>query len=288
MLIWSLVVAISYFVISTNSRWICSLMATAIGFMVSYAFMPAGMMAIVLSGVLSGLVSGVLLLKSDAIPRITGRAIRVSKEWEPKDSYVKAMQSLWPSVKHVRVPMMGRRRWAVLWYGEEVPTIMTIPVDLQEPFEPTARHGITYRHRDVRKSLNWFVLNVMSKSCGLSTVPVLVDVNNENKDADEWRDGGILSSGMVDSVSKASVGVMLSSGGKQDIRKRMVSIVGKFGNGVKGDAKHVSTVDRKYSKLNINTTADDSVGTNGTDDGHNDDKTMTGSDKAENKEKNNA
>lgn len=225
---WAVAVLVSYFIQPMMSRWTMSLIATVFGFSASYMFMPLGKIAIMASAIGGSIIAGGLLLVAEAVRRRTG-VIRPARDWNIKayNRMDKTMRTLWPMMrKPVGVKLLGT--WSTtVWYGEDCPTIIMIPLSLTESFRDSKRFGITYRHRSIQSMAVWMVLRMSRMVGSPSPIVVFVDQNGVNEASDGSAE--VMGFRLNDSMEYVYAGIIdgsVTSVGA--LRKSMASLVRKF------------------------------------------------------------
>lgn len=244
---WALAVLISYVVHPMTSRWTISLVSAAVGFMMGYTFMPAGMIAIGVASVLGAIFMEALFLFGEALRRKMG-AFKPAKEWQIKEygRLQKTMKSLWPGMKAVGLKILGT--WSTtVWYGVNCPTIVMIPLDLTESFKDTKRWGLVYRHRNIQPMAVWLITKVARIVCEPAPVVVFVDQNGIN----EASKGSAETMGfkLNDSINYVYAGILDGSETSVSVlRKTMTDLVKRFRGLDYATAKQVEKLDKYIGK----------------------------------------
>lgn len=244
---WALAVLISYVAHPMTSRWTISLVSAAMGFMMGYTFMPAGMIAIGLASVLGAIFMEASFLLGEALRRKMG-AFKPAKEWQIKEygRLQKTMKSLWPGMKAVGLKILGT--WSTtVWYGVNCPTIVMIPLDLTESFRDTKRWGLVYRHRNIQPMAVWLITKAARIVREPAPVVVFVDQNGVN----EASKGSAETMGfkLNDSINYVYAGILDGSETSVSaLRKTMTDLVKRFHGLDYATAKQVEKLDKYIGK----------------------------------------
>lgn len=240
---WALSVFLSYIIVSTRSRWGVALSASIIGFFVSYAFMSLGVLPIAIACITSGTLATIIISKSDLLQVNYKRAFKLMDDWNHK-RIDDVMASLWPGMTGTtwRINKHGS---GVIYHGEGCPTIVIIPIDLDESFELTARHGLTYHGRDVRRKILWLESKTLASTGDTAPVIILADVNSMNKQTSGSY--SVISVPRVDSTSMSYVGVLDVAGSKRQLHDRIAGLVGQFTGVEKTTAKQEKKLEKRLT-----------------------------------------
>lgn len=221
---WAVSVLTSYMVVSTRSRWGVALASTISSYAVSYLFMEIGVVGVYLISVAASVLVTIVLLKSDWLSRVSKRSPRLLADWKP-GKIADAMKSLWPSA-HEGDLKLTRKQSLPTWHGVGSPTVMLVPLDLDESMESTTKHGLTYHGRDVRAWLLWLSRKIASKGLRPAPLVILVDVNGANDSTSAHPE--IIRVPDVDSTKAVYYGLMDGTGSRSDLRNAIADLAKRF------------------------------------------------------------
>lgn len=240
---WALSVFLSYVIVSTRSRWGVALTASIIGFLVSYSFMSLGVLPITIACVTSGTLASIIISKSDVLQVNSKRAFKLMRDWDHK-RMDDVMISLWPGMTST-VWRINKHGDGVIYHGEGCPTIVIIPIDLDESFELTARHGLTYHGRDVRRKVLWLESKAFASTGDPAPVIILADVNSMNQQT--HGSYSVISVPRVDATTMSYVGVLDVTGSRRQLHDRVAGLVGKFSGVEKATAKQEKKLEKRLA-----------------------------------------
>lgn len=221
---WAVSVLTSYMVVSTRSRWGVALASTISSYAVSYLFMEIGVVGVYLISVVASVLVTIVLLKSDWFSRMSKRSPRFLADWK-RGKIADAMKSLWPSA-HEGDLKLTRKQSLPAWHGVGSPTVMFVPLDLDESMESTTKHGITYHGRDVRAWLLWLSRKIASKGLRPAPLVILVDVNGANDSTSTHPE--IIRVPDVDSTKAVYYGLMDGTGSRNNLRNAIADLARRF------------------------------------------------------------
>lgn len=221
---WAVSVLASYMVVSTRSRWGVALASTISSYAVSYLFMEIGVVGVYLISVVTSVLVTIVLLKSDWFSRVSKRSPRLLVDWK-HGKIADAMKSLWPSA-HEGDLKLTRKQSLPAWHGVGSPTVMFVPLDLDESMESTTKHGLTYHGRDVRAWLLWLSRKIASKGLRPAPLVILVDVNGANDSTSAHPE--IIRVPDVDSAKAVYYGLMDGTGSRSDLRNAIADLARRF------------------------------------------------------------
>ena len=181
-------------------------------------------MGISLISVATAIIVTLVLLKSDWFSRVGKRSPAVVADWR-HGKIADAVESLWPSSHEGALKLDGKRSVPV-WHGSGSPVIAFVPLDLDEPLEPTAKHGLTYHGRDVRDWLLWLSRKISSKGLKPAPLVILVDVNGANDSTSGKPE--IVRVPDVDSMSAIYYGLMDGTGSRAGLRTAITDLARRF------------------------------------------------------------
>lgn len=238
---WAVSVMASYMVVSTRSRWGVALAAAISGYAASYLLMGVGVVGIYLTSVATAIVVTIALLKSDRFSRVGKRSPALVADWK-HGKIADAVESLWPSSHEGALKLDGKHSVPV-WHGAGSPVIAFVPLDLDEPLEPTVKHGLTYHGRDVRGWLLWLSRKISSRGIKPAPLVILVDVNGANDSTSEKPE--IVRVPDVDSMSAIYYGLMDGTGSRAGLRVAITDLARRF----EGMSKAGDKEEKRLAKL---------------------------------------
>jgi hypothetical protein len=230
---WMMVITVSYFTASSRSRWMASAIASIMAFAIEYTLLPLrSIVVIVAAGVIAGLLSGLIALKSDWFSVRSRRGLRVDVESDDLgllDRCRKVMTSLWPDAEFGSFKIQrGRRAW--VWFGEHSPTIVLLPITMDEALGTESKRGFTYKHRLIRRSLQWTQSRIELKMPGPYPIPIILDVNKVNTDTVD--EPAVITYQMLNSGNVGYYGLVSVPKSNQRFKTMLAACVAKF-NGAK-------------------------------------------------------
>ena len=244
---WAVAVLISYVAHPMTSRWTISLVSAAVGFMMGYTFMPLGMIPVGVATILGAILMEVSFLAGEALRRKMG-AFRPAKEWQTKEygRLQKTMKSLWPDMKAVGVKLLGS--WSTtVWYGVDCPTVVMVPLDLDESLNDSKRWGLTYHHRNIQSMASWIIMKIARIVREPAPVVVFIDqygINEASKG-----DAETMGFKMNDSVNYVYAGIMDGSvTSVTALRKTMTALVRRFQGLEYATAKQTGKMDKEIGR----------------------------------------
>jgi hypothetical protein len=239
---YSIFLMISSFMVSTRNKWLMAIAASFVQFVVSYSFMPFGVLVLSLVGLASGVIAFALFMRSlDFFTRHSKNYPKNATDFD-YTSLSKSMKNLSRKYHEGTARIKTNHR---VYYGAGLPTYVFIPMKLDAEFKENKKGRLSYHKRNVLHYLAYWFLKSTYAIRQPNAIVVFIDTmgwNTASKDEPK-----ILALPNANSSRSDYVGLMNGLGSNKTIMKTVRQVYMQFANAVVSTDKDVRTITKRLT-----------------------------------------